>query len=185
MPAFLIAATTRDICSALRRIAAFASGASDTTPVDNVATSGARRASAYADTVTRVVSELALSAEPWWLHAVAMKASASSSAATAGQRNRSDRSVVIGVFPEGAHPIVNAGMSGVGLKGRLFFGVHHACDMRGFAARCRHHKPFMSLCNITCDVVLVLRGVPVHCPAAETCKNNLFSATKFMARTIR
>ena len=56
MPAALIAAITLSICTALARIAALASAAWVTTPVEMVATSGTRLALASADTDSRVPS---------------------------------------------------------------------------------------------------------------------------------
>ena len=54
MPAARIAAITLSICTALARIAALASAAWVTTPVEMVATSGTRVASAEADTDSNV-----------------------------------------------------------------------------------------------------------------------------------
>ena len=55
-PEALIEATTLAICSAFWRIAVLASAACVTTPVEIVATSGTRLASACADTESKVPS---------------------------------------------------------------------------------------------------------------------------------
>ena len=57
IPAARIAAITLSICAAFARIAALASAAWVTTPVEIVAMSGTRLASADADTESRVPSD--------------------------------------------------------------------------------------------------------------------------------
>src|SRR5690606_12596761 len=65
MPAARIAATTLAICAELALSAALASAAWVTTPVDRLATSGTRLASARAVTESRVPSVAATGAADW------------------------------------------------------------------------------------------------------------------------